>query len=223
MSDLMTDKVLLAPLYHLELVRDRDIPYQDNVKTTEAAAQVLHNLLDSAPTEQLAVLYLDSSARIVGAEKVGMGGVEQVGAHPAEIFRGAIVKAVPEIILCHNHPDGVVEPSTHDLNFTLSLVQLGAMLGIRVRDHIIVGPMGKHLSMREHTDRLGQEMEREYRMGGLDGVKKKLLTLLDPAGKNDIIIDDGISLPPINKKGGDPQANANNDWQNSLSYLVLGR
>src|SRR5271154_1213301 len=162
MTDIVSEKVLLAPLYHLELIKDRDVPYNSSATTTESAAQVLHNLLDRSPTEQMVVLYLNSSKEIVGAEKVGMGAVEEVSTSPTEIFRGAIVKACPEVILSHNHPTGDGRPSIADLKFTFNMIEMGALLGIRVEDHIIVVANGKHMSIRENMSLLRKEVEQAH-------------------------------------------------------------
>lgn len=208
-----SNNILIAPLYHLELVQDRDIPYDGNARTTEAAAQVFHKLLDSSPVEQMIVLYLSNSGKIVGAEKVGMGTVEMVSTLPTELFRGAIVKAVPEVILCHNHPSGEPKPSIQDMRFTMSVVELGALLGVRVRDHIIVSPNGKHISMRENMENgeLDQELiqAKADRMALPEELKQKLLSILHP-GKKD-----------ASKKGGDPTSNDNTDDMPSLTYLLL--
>ena len=179
-----SNNVLMAPLYHLELVQDRDIAYNGNASTTEGAAEVFHKLLDKSPIEQMVVLYLANGGKIVGAEKVGMGTVEMVSTLPTELFRGAIVKAVPEIILCHNHPSGEPKPSTPDMQYTMSVVELGAVLGVRVRDHIIVSPNGKHISMREKMESgdLDQEFveARADRMGLPEELKEKLMSILHP-------------------------------------------
>lgn len=208
-----SNNILIAPLYHLELVQDRDIPYDGNARTTEAAAQVFHKLLDSSPVEQMVVLYLSNGGNIVGAEKVGTGTVEMVSTLPTELFRGAIVKAVPEVILCHNHPSGEPKPSIPDMQFTMSVVELGAFLGVRVRDHIIVSPNGKHISMRENMENgeLDQELiqAKADRMALPEELKQKLLSILHP-GKKD-----------ASKKGGDPTSNDNTDDMPSLTYLLL--
>ena len=220
MTDIVSDKVVLAPLYHLELVRERDVPYHQSASTTEEAAQVLHQVFDRVPTEQMMVMYLNSGSRIIGIEKVGMGGIERVGTEPQEIFRGAIVKAAPEIILSHNHPDEEVEPSVEDIIYTMKLVDLGALLGLRVRDHIVVGINNKHMSIRENMDKLTDKFrEAEHRLyhthtHTLD-VVKELLAKLAPTGQ---------ALPDLDtpKKSGNPKANASDvDWKQSLSYLIL--
>jgi DNA repair protein RadC len=226
-------KMLLAPLYHLELVKDRDLPYDGNAKTTEAAAQVLHTLLDRSVTEQMAVLYLNTRAEIVGAEKVGLGSIEAVQTNPTEIFRGAITMAVPEILLCHNHPSGEVEPSMPDVMFTFNILTVASMLGLRIRDHIIVGPSGKHFSIRENMSKLEPKLrEAEDRaLGGkLKEIKAHILDVLKSKGLapegSDIQIDspfDSNPFSPPKKPGGNSQANENTDLESSLSYLLLTR
>lgn len=236
MSEIISsDKTLLAPLFHLELVRDRDIPYDGNLKTSEGAAQVLHNLLDRSPTEQMVVLYLDSDTNLVGAEKVGMGGIEQVATRPTEIFRGAIVKACPEIILGHNHPVGDGRPSVTDLKMTMSMVDIGFRLGVRVRDHIIVVPNGKHMSIREslNSHLLDKEMDqmRDEMMADslglspetMKGLKEKMMQIIKSRGVGDPL--GGIEMPSLDghtgKKGGDPKANMTVDWTDSLTHDLL--
>lgn len=220
MSDnaIVSDKILLAPLFHLELVKDRDIPYDGNATTTEGAAQVLHNLLDRSPVEQLVVLYLGSDGKIIGAEKVGTGTLEMVGAQPQEIFRGAITHMAASIILSHNHPSGAVRPSSADLKFTMGVVSSGAMLGIRVHDHIIVGPGGQHMSLYDNQHLFENELASGMSMIGNipTELKKALLSILEGSG---IKADQG-KLP---KKGGDPTANAVTNWKRSLSYAMLSR
>lgn len=221
-------KVLMAPLYHLELVKDRELPYDGNARTTEAAAQVLHTLLDRSPTEVFAVLYLNSDANIIGAERVGMGGMESVETVPTEIFRGALVAAAPEVVLCHNHPTGNVQPSPQDLMMTMQTLSMGGMLGLRVRDHIIVGPNGKHMSIRENMHNLHAEMDRAEEMmfgGSMKTIKDKLSSILGHRKNGLPEIDNfgGLISTDTPKKGGDPKANLVSDWKDSLSYLWLTR
>jgi hypothetical protein len=215
------EEISYAPLFHLELVQDRMIPY-GKASTTAGAVEILHRLLDSAPTERLAVLWLNSVTEIVGAEIVGMGGLEMVGQGPTEIFRGAILKAVPEVIVCHNHPGnggiGNIKPSIPDIKFTTSMITAGGMLGIRVRDHIIVGPNNHHYSIYDHQHELRDDFRRaESDMFGIDmsSLKDKLMESMDRIH----------SANPAKKteggKKGDPNANSLSDWKHSLTYAWL--
>lgn len=215
-------KVLMTPLYHLELVKDRDLPYDGTAKTTEQAAQVLHQLSDRSPTEIMMALWLNSSAEIIGCERVGMGNLESVATDPTEIFRGALVKAAPEILLSHNHPNGDVHPSTQDLTMTLNTINLAGLLGLRIRDHIVVGPNGTHFSIRENFHLLHKEVkEAEEKLYGapLEGLKDKILEAITKltGGKDPLDLLD----TPSPKRGGDPKSNLRSDWEQSLSWMVL--
>lgn len=236
MSNLTTNNVLLAPLFHLELIKDRDIPYDGNAKTTVAAAQVFHDLSDRSPTEMMMVMYVNSHSEIIGVEKVGMGAIESVGTNPQEIFRGALVKGAPEIILSHNHPSGEAKPSLQDVLFTINTANTGGMLGIRVRDHIVVAPSGKHMSLRENMHGELKELfiQAEVELFGAgmppelkDLLKQKILGMIDPSKggldtlDRDSIMDLDLSGQNKNKKSFDPKANTASDWMESLSYLWL--
>lgn len=182
----MTSSLKQIPLYHLELVRDRSVPYTSVLKT-EQRAQVLHELLDRSPVEQLVVMYLNPTGDLVGVEKVGMGAVTHVSATMAEVFRGAILAAVPSIVIGHNHVDDNLTPSTADWKFTDMALMVGEQLGVFVEDHIIVGPGGEHLSMRSSHNMKAEESV-GMMMSLLDGLpenkKKDLYSRIKSLGLN---------------------------------------
>lgn len=69
---------------------------------------------------------------------VSLGGSNKVVVSPSEIFRMAIYKMATKMILVHNHPSGIVQPSEDDLKLTQSMVQAGVILKIKVIDHLII-------------------------------------------------------------------------------------
>ncbi len=195
------------PLYHLELVRDRSVPFQ-SVKTTEQCAEVFHDLLDKSPVEQMCIIHLDASSKLVGVEKVGLGTTTMVMVTMAEVFRGAIAASVPFIVMGHNHPSDDPTPSVPDWNLTDKARMVGRDLGIEVMDHIVVSPNGKHVSMKAEDFKKQDELigsimglvdilppeekkalEDRIRMMGLD--PSKLPRSKDP-----------LDIPPIPRMGG---------------------
>ena len=68
--------------------------------------------------------------------------------HPREVFAPAITGAAASIIVAHNHPSGDPEPSAEDLAVTAQLMEAGCLLGIPVRDHVILGDSG-YVSLAE--------------------------------------------------------------------------
>jgi len=69
--------------------------------------------------------------------------------HPRDVFRAAIRLNAAAVILAHNHPSGVPEPSTDDEELTVRLYKAGDLLGVKVLDHVIVAKNGC-VSLREH-------------------------------------------------------------------------
>ena len=65
------------------------------------------------------------------------------------IFRSAIALGARAIIVAHNHPNGSLVPSPHDLTLTKTLVDGGEILDIEVLDHIIISPKGTCASIKE--------------------------------------------------------------------------
>jgi DNA repair protein RadC len=166
----------IVPLYHLELVREKDLPYT-KVDREEAAAEVFHQMLDSAHVEKLACIHLTSGMLMIGAEVVAIGGIERVGAAMGDLFKGAVRNNAAAIWMAHNHVDGDVRASMPDYSYTLKAVAAGQLLDIRVHDHLVIGP-GAHYSIFAHRE----ELDRNLRLLEVEALKKKLLGAL-PGGR----------------------------------------
>lgn len=88
--------------------------------------------------EHFVLLTLDGANRLISNTTVFQGTLNQSLVHPREIFAKAIEDRAASIIVAHNHPSGNVEPSLEDIEITNKLKEAGALLGIRVLEHIIV-------------------------------------------------------------------------------------
>jgi DNA repair protein RadC len=69
--------------------------------------------------------------------------------HPREVFAGPLTDRAASVIICHNHPSGVAEPSKKDIKTTQQLVAAGILLGVPLQDHLIIANTG-YFSFREH-------------------------------------------------------------------------
>ena len=76
---------------------------------------------------------------VVGQRVVYQGNVNSSMIRPAEVFRPAVVEAVPSIIVCHNHPSQDPTPSPEDAAITRDLVKAGKLLGVELLDHVVIG------------------------------------------------------------------------------------
>jgi len=88
--------------------------------------------------EHFVCLSLDAGMRVIKRRVVTIGLLDKVLAHPREVFAGPLQDRAVCIIVAHNHPSGNAEPSDHDIAMTQQLVAAGQILGITLRDHIIV-------------------------------------------------------------------------------------
>ena len=70
---------------------------------------------------------------------ISIGSVNESIATPAEVFKVALLSNANKIMVCHNHPSGDPQPSESDRNITERLYDSGAIIGIKLLDHIIIG------------------------------------------------------------------------------------
>ena len=89
--------------------------------------------------EVFAVLFLDAQHRLIRFEPMFRGTLTQTSVYPREVLRRALALEAAAVILAHNHPSGVAEPSKADEFLTQSLKTALQMIDVRVLDHFVVG------------------------------------------------------------------------------------
>ncbi len=104
--------------------------------------------LRSHPNEVFACLFLDNRHRLICYEELFHGTIDGASVYPREVVRRALVHNAAALILAHNHPSGVAEPSSADRRITERVKQALELVDIRVLDHIIVGD-GEMVSLAE--------------------------------------------------------------------------
>lgn len=92
--------------------------------------------------ERFYVLLLDAKGREIGWELVSKGGTTECEVSVREVFVAALVKGAASIVVAHNHPSGVPDPSPEDRALTTRLTAAASILGIPLLDHIIIGREG---------------------------------------------------------------------------------
>lgn len=95
--------------------------------------------LGSLGHEVFAVLFLDTQLRLIALEQLFQGSLSATTVHPREVVKRALALGAGAVILAHNHPSGVAEPSRADELLTKHLAQALALVDVRVVDHFIVG------------------------------------------------------------------------------------
>lgn len=92
--------------------------------------------------ESFYTMHMDIRGRVIGFEEVSRGGLAGVEVHPREVFKSAILNSAAAIAIAHNHPSGDPEASFADKQLTTRLIDAGRLLGIPVRDHVVVASDG---------------------------------------------------------------------------------
>jgi DNA repair protein RadC len=124
--------------------RVHDLPWTpgpriDSSRDVDAA---LRGRLAGAEVERFVALPMDAKNRVIAELTIARGGLSMCPVAPADVFRAILREAAVSVIFAHNHPSGDASPSTDDIVLTDRLARAGALLGVRVLDHVIVGREG---------------------------------------------------------------------------------
>lgn len=103
------------------------------------SAAFLRAQLRDRPYEVFAVLFLDTRHRVLAFEELFRGTLDGASVHVREVVRACLRHNAAAVILAHNHPSGVAEPSAADRSITLELKQGLGLIGVRVLDHLVIG------------------------------------------------------------------------------------
>lgn len=92
--------------------------------------------------ECLRGIYLNAHYQVVHDEIISIGTVDANIVHPREVFRPALACSAVGVVLVHNHPSGILEPSAEDRRVTKQIKEAGSLIGIELVDHLIVAADG---------------------------------------------------------------------------------
>jgi DNA repair protein RadC len=112
-------------------------------------ADLLAHELRGRDREHFLGLYLDARHRVAAVRTISIGTLDASLVHPREVFLPAVGMQAAAVIVAHNHPSGCARPSGDDLELTRRLARCGALLGIELLDHLVVGDT-EIVSIREY-------------------------------------------------------------------------
>lgn len=98
--------------------------------------------------EVFGCLFLDQRHRVIAFDELFHGTIDSASVHPREVVKQALARNAAAVILAHNHPSGVAEPSQSDHHITQRLKAALALVDIRLLDHFIIGD-GRAVSLAE--------------------------------------------------------------------------
>ena len=135
----------------LELARrffQAEAKEQRKFTSSAVTMQFIASQLSHYQSEVFAILLLDSQHQFLHFQPVFYGTIDAAPVYPRELVKLALSHNAAAIVLAHNHPSGVAEPSISDQRITQRIQSAMQLMDIRVLDHIVVGA-GQHTSMAE--------------------------------------------------------------------------
>lgn len=140
-----TDYVTTSPLTALQVFEKAaellENQYQRDSSFTnpEHTKRYLSMKLGHFEREVFAVLFLDNQNQLISYQELFFGTVDSATVYPREVAKAALQANAAALILAHNHPSGIAEPSQSDKRITTRLVDALKLLDIRILDHVVVG------------------------------------------------------------------------------------
>lgn len=113
---------------------------QRDERLTDPASAVSYLVAHFAGYEREAfvVVHLDTRHRVIAIEEAAVGTIDGASVYPREVVKSVLAHNASAVILAHNHPSGVPEPSAADRRLTERLRDALALVDVRVLDHLVV-------------------------------------------------------------------------------------
>jgi len=111
---------------------------QDVMENPEQVKQYVQARLMSKPNEVFAAIFLDNQHRVIAFEELFFGTINASSVHPRIVLQRCLALNAAAIIITHNHPSGVSEPSLSDIDITKTLKTALNLIDVRLLDHLVV-------------------------------------------------------------------------------------
>ena len=124
----------------IKMVKESSVKYENRrIKNPWDAYKIFNDYIDDSNKEMFVLMCLNNKNEATHISTISIGSVNESIATPAEVFKVALLSNANKIMVCHNHPSGDPQPSESDRNITERLYDSGAIIGIKLLDHIIIG------------------------------------------------------------------------------------
>jgi len=123
----------------IKIMENRLKYYEITLTSPDVVRDYLITQLSAETSECFCVLYLDNRHRLISFDREFSGTIDGCSVHPRVIVKHALDHNAAAVILAHNHPSGVTDPSSADITITKRLQAALELIDVRVLDHIIVG------------------------------------------------------------------------------------
>lgn len=143
----MTQKALCKFVYSTEdevlnaakSIMENRIQHHDLLNSPNLVVSYLTTRLGHREREVFLVLYLNNQNQLISSEELFLGTIDGAAVYPREVVKSALKHNSAALIIAHNHPSGIAEPSQADRNITSRLQEALSLVEIRVLDHVVIG------------------------------------------------------------------------------------
>lgn len=111
----------------------------DALTSPQQTKLYLSGVLRDKQREEFYVLYLDNQHRVISGESLFQGTIDAASVYPREVVKRSLEHNAAAVIIAHNHPSGIAEPSQSDRRITRRISDALALVDIRILDHFVVG------------------------------------------------------------------------------------
>jgi DNA repair protein RadC len=153
----------MIQIVSLRMVREKSVPYGDvRISKAEDVVRLWETIhAEGQPDrEEVWLVCLDNGMKPTALHMVSRGSLDGALLTPREVFKTAFAANARFVILVHNHPSGDSSPSNDDRAITERIRKVGEILGIELRDHVIIGDGCFH-SLAAHPSWQGGEYHEE--------------------------------------------------------------
>lgn len=110
-----------------------------SLSSPQTVKDYIRLVLGGREQEVFMVLFLDAQNKLIASEEMFHGTLTQTSVYPREVLKRALAHNANSVILAHNHPSGLAEPSRSDETLTNALKDALSHIDVRILDHIIIG------------------------------------------------------------------------------------
>lgn len=135
------------------LVKEETRLYPDakRIRNPEDIVAVMNNVyrLDKMAEEYVYEITMDAKGKVLGVFEISHGTADSSVVAARDVMKRALLVGAINVIVVHNHPSGVAEPSSQDMDVAKKLNEAGKLLDINVSDFVIIGAGGEYVSFAD--------------------------------------------------------------------------
>ena len=153
-----TESLFSIDMVSIRQVTERKLYSTVSIDSPQKAIEILAAEIRDYDREVVALVNIDNSNRPLNVQICSMGTINNALISPREMLKTTILSNASGVIMMHNHPSGDVTPSIADDQLTDSLEKVYSLMGIELKDHIIVGNSGSYYSYAESKKLTGSQI-----------------------------------------------------------------